>query len=256
MCTSAIRKGAINAIEANQKARRKKPRSRGIISVRLIFSVGHVFVQRVEERDEPVNVRFADSDARQFLIALTNLAGASHFTESHQFSERAFNRRKPAGVHVRLREREIAKRRRLERGNHSLQESIVGFAGSTELRRFHIDEVPEAQVRASRFLTRRSLAKLWRRSPSRARWRNLEFGETALAVHLFVFALADSHVVKREIREQRRSVTHHAVADGIASFGAEECLHSRKRIGVERGRQPQRARLFEFVDLRKQARGE
>src|SRR6185503_9381238 len=130
MCTSAIRKGAIKAIEANQKARRRNPRSRGIISVRLILSVGHVFVQRVEERDEPANVRFVDSDARQFLITFTNLSGSSHFTESHQFNERAFNRRKPAGVHVRLREREIAKRRSLERADHPLKESIVGFAGS------------------------------------------------------------------------------------------------------------------------------
>src|SRR6185503_9054124 len=197
MCTSAIRKGAIKAIEANQKARSKNPRSRGIISVRLILSVVHVFVQRVEERDEHANVRFVDSDASQFLIAFTNLSGSRHFTESHQFRERAFNRRKPARVHIGIREREIAKRRGLERADHSLQESIVGFAGSPELCRLHVDEIPKAEVRASRFLPRRSLAKPWRRPPSRACSGNLEFGEAAVAVHLVVFALADSHVVKR-----------------------------------------------------------
>ena len=99
-------------------------------------------------------------------------------------------------MHVRRREVQIAKRRRLERSYHSLEKLLVALVRYSKRRRLEVCEVPIAEVGAVPLLCGRSFAKLCRRTNRAGGAQYLELRKASFTVYVIVLALTDADVVK------------------------------------------------------------
>src|SRR6185503_4444295 len=99
-------------------------------------------------------------------------------------------------MHVRLRVGQIAQRRCLEGGDHSLKKLVRAFCRAPQRGVGNVNKIPMTKIGIAGLIARRSLSENRGRSGRFGSVWDFKSGKTSISVNLVVLALSHAHIVK------------------------------------------------------------